>query len=121
MNYCIDQVSNVRKDNCNVPILFMTYLNPVFNMGYSKFAERASEAGLDGVLVVDLPPEDAEELCIELKKYNIDIVLLYSPTTNSNRIESYRKLEPGFLYYISHCGVTGMCQKLSGQFGTRSK
>ena len=85
----------------------MGYLNPVEIMGYSVFAKRASESGVDGVLIVDMPPEESDELQVELNRYNLDQVFLLSPTTSDERLAVICAKASGFLYYVSLKGVTG--------------
>jgi tryptophan synthase alpha chain len=85
----------------------MGYLNPVEVMGYEEFAKAASEAGVDGALIVDLPPEEARELKEIMVKYDLDLIFLISPTTNVERQKYISKMASGFLYYVSLKGVTG--------------
>jgi len=94
------------KDN-ETPVVLMGYLNPVEVMGYVRFAEQANAAGVDGVLTVDLPPEEASEFVTELGKYDLDPIFLISPTTTEARIEALCAAASGFVYYVSVKGVTG--------------
>jgi len=100
-------VAEFRQQDSETPVLLMGYLNPVEVMGYATFARAATEAGVDGVLIVDLPPEEADELLAELDKTGLDIVFLVSPTTDEQRIEKIAKVSSGFIYYVSLKGVTG--------------
>lgn len=100
-------VAEFRKTDSETPVLLMGYLNPVEVMGYAEFAKRAAAAGVDGVLLVDLPPEEADDLLVELNKVELDIVFLVSPTTDEQRIEKIAKVSSGFIYYVSLKGVTG--------------
>ncbi len=100
-------VSEVRLRQCSVPIILFSYLNPILSLGYEQFALQAKEAGVDGVLVVDLPPEEGEEFYASLKKVGLDFILLVSPTTDPKRFPLYKQLQPSFLYYISRLSVTG--------------
>lgn len=100
-------VAEFRQQDKETPVLLMGYLNPIEVMGYSAFAKQASAAGVDGVLIVDLPPEEADDLLIELKKNGLDIIFLVSPTTEEGRIEKIANLSSGFIYYVSLKGVTG--------------
>ncbi len=96
-----------RRDDDDVPIVLMTYLNPIERMGGGAFAEAAAQAGVDGVLVVDLPPEEARDLMDELRKHGITMIFLLSLTTVSERMEAIAALAQGFVYCISLKGVTG--------------
>jgi len=103
----ISMVVDFRKENKQTPVILMGYLNPVEVMGYETFAKAASEAGVDGALIVDLPPEEAGELKEIMVKYDIDLIFLISPTTNVERQKYISKMASGFLYYVSLKGVTG--------------
>lgn len=94
------------QDNAT-PIVLMGYLNPVEVMGYETFANAASEAGVDGVILVDLPPEEGEELVVLLREKSVDQIFLLSPTSTDDRIEKICQLASGFVYYVSLKGVTG--------------
>ncbi|MBU3070326.1 tryptophan synthase subunit alpha [Aestuariicella sp. G3-2] len=100
-------VKAFRETNNETPVVLMGYANPVERMGYESFAVQASEAGVDGLLTVDLPPEEAADLNTELKKVNIENIFLLAPTTNRERAQSIVDLASGFLYYVSLKGVTG--------------
>ena len=103
----LDIVAEFRKENGTTPVILMGYLNPVEVMGYEKFARRARAAGVDGVLVVDLPPEEADALQAELKRHDLCQIFLLSPTTRGARLEQICAKASGFLYYVSLKGVTG--------------
>jgi len=103
----ISMVVDFRKENKQTPVILMGYLNPVEVMGYETFAKAASEAGVDGALIVDLPPEEAGELKEVMVKYDLDLIFLISPTTNVERQKYISKMASGFLYYVSLKGVTG--------------
>ena len=100
-------VVDFRKENKQTPVILMGYLNPVEVMGYETFAKAASEAGVDGALIVDMPPEEAGQLKEIMAKYDIDLIFLISPTTNVERQKYISKMASGFLYYVSLKGVTG--------------
>lgn len=99
-------VSRVRKKT-QIPILLMGYYNPFFVMGCDVFAKKAAEAGVDGVLTVDLPPEEAAPFARLLKKRKIDPIFLLAPTSDSERIRKAARMGSGFLYYVSLTGITG--------------
>lgn len=100
-------VAKFRERDQSTPIVVMGYLNPIVCRGYASFAKAAYEAGVDGVIIVDLPPEEATELQGELKKYAIDIIFLFSPTTSDARLKQICRVASGYLYYVSLKGVTG--------------
>lgn len=103
----LGMVSQFRQQDDTTPVLLMGYLNPVEIMGYETFAEAAAKAGVDGVLLVDIPPEEAEQLLAALAKHELDIVFLVSPTTSDDRIQNIARSSSGFVYYVSLKGVTG--------------
>ncbi|MBU2705272.1 tryptophan synthase subunit alpha [Zooshikella marina] len=100
-------VAEFRQTNQSTPVVLMGYLNPIENMGYEAFAQAAAEAGVDGVLTVDLPPEEADSLSTILNTHHIDSIFLLSPTTEEARIAQITKASSGYLYYVSLKGVTG--------------
>ena len=107
---CIDifeLVRNFRKENNETPIVLMGYLNPIERMGYELFAKLASQSGVDAILVVDLPHEEAKDVITVFKKYNLESIFLIAPNTKINRIKEISKYASGFLYYVSLKGVTG--------------
>lgn len=100
-------VAEFRKTDNNTPIVLMGYLNPIEVMGYKNFAREAASAGVDGVLTVDLPPEEAKDLLAELVPWAMDPIFLIAPTTNVERIQSICRVASGYLYYVSFKGITG--------------
>lgn len=100
-------VAEFRKTNQMTPIVLMGYANPIEAMGYEKFAEGAKASGVDGVLVVDYPPEESTVFVDHLYRHDIDPIYLLSPTTPEARIETISKLVRGYIYYVSLKGVTG--------------
>jgi len=103
----IDMVKEFRRANTVTPIVLMGYLNPVEAFGYESFAKAAADVGIDGLLTVDLPPEESEQMAGVLAKYDIDPIFLLSPTTTEERIKSIVRAGSGYLYYVSLKGVTG--------------
>ncbi len=108
LDIVLNIVHQVRMRGYDIPIILFSYLNPILSFGYEEFSIKAKEVGIDGVLIVDLPPEEGQEFYSILKKVGIEIVLLTSPTTNPQRFNLYKKLEPSFIYYISRLSVTGI-------------
>ena len=100
-------VAEFRQTDAETPVILMGYLNPVEVMGYSEFAKAASQAGIDGILTVDIPPEEAHEYVAAMKDEGLDRIFLISPTTTEERIKAISEASGGFLYYVSLKGVTG--------------
>lgn len=100
-------VKDFRQSNNDTPVILMGYLNPIEAMGYAEFAAKAAEAGVDGVLTVDLPPEEGNMLVSALKQHNIDMIFLLAPTSGADRIARIDAMASGFIYYVSLKGVTG--------------
>ena len=100
-------VKEFRQQDNQTPIVLMGYLNPVEVMGYETFAESAATAGADGVILVDLPPEEGEDLVAALKAREIDPIFLLAPTSTNERMASICAMASGFVYYVSLKGVTG--------------
>jgi tryptophan synthase alpha chain len=97
----------------NTPICLMTYYNPIFCFGEERFCEKAKDSGIDGVIVPDLPPEEASTFIKYLKKSGMDMICFLSPTSATERIKFISKVSKGFIYYVSLTGVTGPRQNLS--------
>lgn len=109
----LELVARERRE-LGVPIVLFTYFNPLYRRGVETFAEQAAASGVDGVLCVDLPPEEAEEELIPaLRARDIDTVFLLAPTSTKERIKSVGASSTGFLYYVSRTGVTGARDALS--------
>ncbi|MFZ3072717.1 MAG: tryptophan synthase subunit alpha [Thermodesulfobacteriota bacterium] len=113
-------VENTRKTS-NIPIVLFGYYNPVFVYGVKRFAKRASEAGCDGVLIVDLPPEESGELKKELDAVGIPLIYLLTPTSGEDRMRIVAKGASGFIYYVSVAGVTGARRSLSNKIAKSVK
>lgn len=103
----LEVVKKFRETNNVTPVVLMGYANPVERMGYADFADKASAAGVDGLLTVDLPPEEAAPLNKELKRRGIDNIFLLAPTTTADRAKHICDMATGYLYYVSLKGVTG--------------
>lgn len=96
----------------NIPLALMTYYNPIFRYGQDKFVRDAVQSGLDGVIIPDLPPEEAKVLTGLAKKHKFDIIFFLSPTSSLNRIKLVARVSKGFIYYVSLTGTTGAREKL---------
>jgi tryptophan synthase alpha chain len=103
----IAMVAEFRSADSVTPVVLMGYANPIERMGRTEFARAAQAAGVDGVIVVDYPPEEAVESSTELKAAGIDPIFLLTPTTTDERIAAIAKQAAGFLYYVSLKGITG--------------
>ena len=100
-------VKKAKNLNNTLPIILMGYYNVILHYGIKKFVNKCVTDGVDGLIIVDLQPEEDEELIIELKKNSIDLIRLITPTTNEDRLKLILKNASGFLYYVSIMGVTG--------------
>ena len=107
MRDVLAMVSDFRQTNQETPVVLMGYLNPIEVMGYEAFAKAAAEVGVDGVLTVDMPPEEAGELIVALRAHGLDPIFLLAPTTSEQRISRICELASGFVYYVSVKGITG--------------
>ena len=100
-------VKRFRENDDKTPVVLMGYANPIEVMGYEAFAQQATSAGVDGVLTVDMPPEEATDFHKAMKTQNLDNIYLIAPTTTNERIKLIASLASGYLYYVSLKGVTG--------------
>ncbi|MEO1828969.1 MAG: tryptophan synthase subunit alpha [Pseudomonas sp.] len=103
----LEMVAEFRQRDNETPVVLMGYLNPVERMGYDEFAREAAEAGVDGVLTVDLPPEEAVDVVPLFKARGLDTIFLLAPTTTAERARSICQQASGYVYYVSLKGVTG--------------
>ena len=103
----IAMVREFRTADNTTPIVLMGYYNPVYIYGVEKFLKDAKEAGVDGLIIVDLPPEEDEELCLPAMKAGINFIRLATPTTDDKRLPAVLKNTSGFVYYVSIAGVSG--------------
>ena len=100
-------VQQFRTKNTATPVVLMGYFNSVFAYGVEKFAKDAKDAGIDGLLIVDLPSEEEDELVIPCKNHGLDFIRLATPTTDAKRLPNVLKNASGFLYYVAIAGITG--------------
>lgn len=103
----LELVSKFRQTDQATPVVLMGYANPVEAMGYERFAKEAVAAGVDGLLTVDIPPEEADDLVDSLKRHRIAPIFLLAPTTPESRIAKVGEMAAGYVYYVSLRGVTG--------------
>jgi len=103
----LGMVQQFRQQDNDTPVVLMGYLNPVEVKGYREFAAQAAEAGVDGILIVDMPPEEAVDLVSALQAHELDMIFLVAPTTDKSRIAAITRAGSGFIYYVSLKGVTG--------------
>ena len=111
-------VSEFRKGDNDTPIVLMGYYNPIYVMGVEKFLAAAKGAGVDGLIVVDLPPEEDDELCLPALKAGLNFIRLATPTTDDRRLPSVLNNTSGFVYYVSLTGITGAAIADYGKVGT---
>ena len=107
LKHVLGLVSEFRESNDKTPVVLFGYANPIEAMGYEKFADAARASGVDGVLVVDYPPEEAEQLSELLAQREIDAIFLLAPTSVASRIQQVARYARGYIYYVSLRGVTG--------------
>jgi tryptophan synthase alpha chain len=108
-------VRDFRKDDNATPIVLMGYYNPIFIYGVDKFLVDAKEAGVDGLIIVDLPPEEDDELCIPAMKAGLNFVRLATPTTDDKRLPAVLANTSGFVYYVAIAGITGAAMADAGK------
>ncbi|HEY5521613.1 MAG TPA: tryptophan synthase subunit alpha [Desulfuromonadaceae bacterium] len=105
--YGILEVVKKVRTRSRIPIILMGYLNPVHAYGYDSFCRDAAEAGVDGVLLVDMPPEESQELTVPARLNGLNVIFLLTPTSDAARISAVDQLGSGFVYYVTVTGVTG--------------
>lgn len=103
----LDLVRRFRARDADTPIVLMGYYNPILSYGVERFCDDASVAGVDGMIVVDLPPEEADELAVPAGKAKLDLIRLVAPTTHPERLKVVLNGAGGFVYYVSITGITG--------------
>lgn len=103
----LQMVREFRRDDAHTPLVLMGYFNPIHHYGVARFVEDAKAAGVDGLIVVDLPPEHNEDLCDPAQAAGIDFIRLTTPTTGDARLPTVLEGSSGFVYYVSVAGVTG--------------
>ncbi|MEM1382883.1 MAG: tryptophan synthase subunit alpha [Pseudomonadota bacterium] len=111
----LDLVRKFRAENATTPIILMGYYNPIFAMGVERFLGEAHDAGVDGLIVVDLPPEEDSELCLPAARAGLSFIRLATPTTDQARLPAVLANTSGFVYYVSITGITGAAAAVADQ------
>ncbi|MAC79782.1 MAG: tryptophan synthase subunit alpha [Rhodobacteraceae bacterium] len=107
-------VAAFRETDDTTPIVMMGYYNPIYSRGVDRFLAEAKDAGIDGLIIVDLPPEEDEELCIPAQKAGLNFIRLATPTTDDARLPRVLQNTSGFVYYVSITGITGSAEAQAG-------
>ncbi|MGH1414152.1 MAG: tryptophan synthase subunit alpha [Pelagimonas sp.] len=117
----LDMVREFRKGDNSTPIVLMGYYNPIYSRGVDTFLADAKEVGIDGLIIVDLPPEEDEELCIPAQKAGLNFIRLATPTTDDKRLPKVLQNTSGFVYYVSITGITGAAAAQAGDVSPEVK
>lgn len=107
LTHVLEMVRGFRQRNAGTPVVLMGYANPIEHFGAERFVAAASDAGVDGVLVVDYPPEECEAFAAQLKSAGLDPIFLLAPTSTDKRMDEVGRIASGYVYYVSLKGVTG--------------
>lgn len=113
----LDLATEFRKGDDTTPIVLMGYYNPIYSRGVDRFLADAKAAGIDGLIVVDLPPEEDDELCIPAQAAGLNFIRLATPTTDDKRLPKVLQNTSGFVYYVSITGITGAAEAEAGDVG----
>ena len=113
----LDLVRAFREADVTTPIVLMGYYNPIYSRGVERFLEEARSAGIDGLIVVDLPPEEDDELCVPAQAAGLNFIRLATPTTDDRRLPRVLQNTSGFVYYVSITGITGAAEAQAGDVG----
>jgi len=114
LDLTLDIARALRAEDQTTPIVMMGYYNPIYSRGVEQFLKDALEAGIDGLIVVDLPPEEDEELCIPAQAAGLNFIRLATPTTDDKRLPTVLQNTSGFVYYVSITGITGAAEAQAG-------
>ena len=113
----LDLARKFRETDNSTPIVLMGYYNPIYSRGVDTFLNDAKAAGIDGLIVVDLPPEEDDELCIPAQNAGLNFIRLATPTTDDKRLPKVLQNTSGFVYYVSITGITGVAEAQAGDVG----
>jgi len=113
----LQMVRDFRAGDATTPIVLMGYYNPIYSRGVERFLSEAVAAGIDGLIVVDLPPEEDDELCLPAQKAGLNFIRLATPTTDAARLPKVLQNTSGFVYYVSVTGITGAAAAQAGTVG----
>jgi tryptophan synthase alpha chain len=113
----LEMVRRFRAGNDTTPIVLMGYYNPIYSRGVDRFLADASAAGVDGLIVVDLPPEEDRELCLPAQAAGLNFIRLATPTTDAHRLPTVLQNTSGFVYYVSITGITGAAAAQAANVG----
>lgn len=117
LNKTLAMAAEFRKNDETTPIVLMGYYNPIYSHGVERFLKDAKAAGIDGLIVVDLPPEEDSELCIPAQEAGLNFIRLATPTTDDARLPRVLQNTSGFVYYVSITGITGAAEAQAGDVG----
>ena len=113
----LDLARAFREANQTTPLVLMGYYNPIYSMGVDAFLAAAKDAGIDGLIIVDLPPEEDDELCVPANDAGLNFIRLATPTTDDKRLPKVLQNTSGFVYYVSITGITGAANAVAGDVG----
>ena len=113
----LEMARTFREQDDTTPIVLMGYYNPIYSRGVPEFLEDAKAAGIDGLIIVDLPPEEDDELCLPALAAGLDFIRLATPTTDEKRLPKVLQNTSGFVYYVSITGITGAANAVAGDVG----
>ena len=114
LSLCLEQAASLRGQDVTVPFVFMGYYNPIYQFGIERFAARAAASGVDGLIIPDLPPEEAQAVLDAFERQGLDLILLLAPTSSATRIRMVAELAHGFIYLVSLVGTTGARGQIAG-------
>ncbi len=117
LNRTLEMVRRFRAEDAETPIVLMGYYNPIYSKGVASFLAEAAEAGVDGLIVVDLPPEEDAELCLPANAAGLNFIRLATPTTDDRRLPRVVQNTSGFVYYVSITGITGSAEAQAEDVG----